>query len=104
MTVKTFVDSNILLYAYDHAAGWKQELCKQYLQDLWRQGSGVISAQVMQEFYNVATRKLKSSMSYAEARVVLQLYAAWEVVQVNPVLIQTASEIQNKMRCHSGIA
>ena len=43
MTAKTFVDSNILLYVYDHAAGWKQEICKQVVQDLWRQRCGVIS-------------------------------------------------------------
>ena len=35
-------------------------------------------------------------MSYAEARAELQLYAAWEVVQVNPPLIQIASEIQEQ--------
>lgn len=96
MTVKTFVDSNILFYVYDHAAGWKRDICRQCIQDLWRQGNGVISTQVMQEFYNVATRQLKSSMSYADARAELQLYAAWEVVQVNPSLIQTASEIQEQ--------
>lgn len=94
MTAKTFVDTNILLYAYDHAAGWKQEICKQQVQDLWRQRCGVISTQVMQEFYNNATRKLRNPMNYAAARAELKRYEAWEVVQVDPSLIRIASEIQ----------
>ncbi|MBJ6610691.1 MAG: PIN domain-containing protein [Candidatus Thiothrix moscowensis] len=94
MTAKTFVDSNILLYVYDHAAGWKQEICKQVVQDLWRQRCGVISTQVMQEFYNNATRKLRKPMTYETARAELKLYEAWEVVQVDPSLIQIASNIQ----------
>ena len=98
MTAKTFVDSNILLYVYDHAAGWKQEICKQVVQDLWRQRSGVISTQVMQEFYNNATRKLRKPMTYEAARAELKLYEAWEVVQVDPSLIQIASNIQEMVR------
>jgi predicted nucleic acid-binding protein len=94
MTEKTFVDSNILLYVYDHAAGWKQEICKQAVQDLWRQRCGVISTQVMQEFYHNATRKLRNPMNYAAARAELTQYQLWEVVQVDPSLIQIASNIQ----------
>lgn len=94
MTAKTFVDSNILLYVYDHAAGWKQEICKQQVQELWRQRCGVISTQVMQEFYHNATRKLRIPMTYAAARAELKLYQLWEVVQVGPSLIQIASNIQ----------
>ena len=73
MTAKTFVDSNILLYVYDHAAGWKQEICKQVVQDLWRQRCGVISTQVMQEFYNNATRKLRKPMTLRRARQAVAL-------------------------------
>jgi len=98
MTAKTFVDSNILLYVYDHAAGWKQEICKQAVQDLWRQRCGVISTQVMQEFYNNATRKLCNPMTYAAARAELKLYQLWEVVQVDPSLIQIASNIQETVQ------
>lgn len=94
MTAKTFVDTNILLYVYDHASGWKQEICKQQVQELWRQRCGVISTQVLQEFYNNATRELPNPMSYAAARTEVKLYEAWETIRVDPALIYTASEIQ----------
>lgn len=94
MTVKTFVDSNIFLYAFDVKASWKHEICNQKLVELWDLGGGVLSTQVMQEFYNNATKKLSQPLSYELARSELKLYEAWEVVQVDPSLIQQASIIQ----------
>lgn len=98
MTAKTFVDSNIFLYAFDLQASWKHEICNQILVELWDSGTGVISTQVMQEFYNNATRKLAKPLTYAAARAELKLYEAWEVVQVDPSLIQVASNIQEIVR------
>ena len=94
MTAKTFVDTNILLYAYDRAAGWKHEACKQEIQRLWLTQSGVLSTQVMQEFYVNATRKLAEPMSLAQAREEISLYEAWEPVSIRPPLIRAASHIQ----------
>lgn len=94
MTVKTFVDSNIFLYAFDVQAGWKHEICNQKLVELWDSGGGVLSTQVMQEFYNNVTRKIAKPLSYTAARAELKLYEAWEVVQVDPALIRIASMIQ----------
>lgn len=98
MTVKTFVDSNIFLYAFDVKAGWKHEICNQKLVELWDTGGGVLSTQVMQEFYNNVTRKISQPLSYTAARAELKLYEAWEVIQVDPALIRTASMIQENRR------
>lgn len=96
MTARTFVDSNIFLYAFDVHAGWKHEVCNKVLVDLWDVGGGIISTQVMQEFYNNATRKLVPALTFEAARAELKLYETWEVVQVSPAMIQAASEIQER--------
>lgn len=96
MTVKTFVDSNIFLYAFDVTEGYKHAICNQKLLDLWDSGTGVISTQVMQEFYNNVTKKIPQRLTYAQARAELKFYETWEVVQVDPVLIRAASEIQEQ--------
>lgn len=98
MTVKTFVDSNIFLYAFDIKAGWKHEICNQILVELWDGEGGVISTQVLQEFYNNVTRKLNPPLSYAVAREELRLYEAWEIVQITPNLIYAASLLQEQHR------
>jgi predicted nucleic acid-binding protein len=59
-TAKAFVDSNILIYAYDVDAGDKHSKAEELLQELWERRAGVVSTQVLQEFYVNVTRRLKS--------------------------------------------
>ena len=47
MTVLRFVDTNILLYAYDRDAGSKHECAKQLMIELWNEGNGCLSTQVL---------------------------------------------------------
>jgi len=51
MTAKTFVDSNILIYAHDADTESKQRLAADHLAMLWTSGTGLLSTQVLQEFY-----------------------------------------------------
>ncbi|MGB0744861.1 MAG: PIN domain-containing protein [Opitutales bacterium] len=58
MPVKRFIDTNILLYAYDLDAGRKRDIAQEILADAWRNnGSAAISVQVLQEFHVNFTRK-----------------------------------------------
>ena len=52
-----FVDTNILLYAYDVAAGERHEAAAALVDRLSRERRGALSVQVLQEFYVNATRK-----------------------------------------------
>jgi predicted nucleic acid-binding protein len=45
----TFVDTNVLVYAYDVDAGPKHEVAKAHVRSLWESRSGRISTQVLQE-------------------------------------------------------
>ena len=46
---KAFIDTNIIIYAYDVTAGKKHETASIILTDLWDSGLGVISTQVLQD-------------------------------------------------------
>jgi hypothetical protein len=45
MTVRTFVDSNILIYAHDADAGARQHRASEQLVELWAAGAGLLSTQ-----------------------------------------------------------
>ena len=49
MSDRYFVDTNILMYAHDKAAGAKHERAKALVEELWRNRTGVVSTQVLQE-------------------------------------------------------
>jgi predicted nucleic acid-binding protein len=54
-TDTTFVDTNVLIYAHDIDAGRKHDVAKAVLRDLWAERAGILSTQVLQEFYVNAT-------------------------------------------------
>src|SRR5665213_1332490 len=74
---KTFIDSNVLIYAHDKDAPAKQAIAIQALDRLWSNDNGVLSVQVLQEFYSVVTRKMKTQISRESAQHVVQLYSQW---------------------------
>ena len=56
--VKVFIDTNILVYSLDQSDAGKREKCRGLIKRLTGENSGVISTQVMQEFFVAATAKL----------------------------------------------
>jgi predicted nucleic acid-binding protein len=53
-----FLDTNILIYAYDSEAETKAVKSQQLLEELWLSKRGCISIQVIQEFYAGASGKI----------------------------------------------
>lgn len=80
---KTFLDTNILVYAYDNTAGRKHEIARDRLLELWDSGRGIISTQVLQEFFVTVTRKLPSSMDARSAQAIISDLCTWEVVVID---------------------
>ena len=80
MSAKVFVDTNVLVYAHDVDAGPKQRTAENVLEGLRQRGLGVLSMQVLQEFYNTATRKLASRLPKEEARAIVDDFSHWCVV------------------------
>jgi len=89
MTVKTFVDTNVLVYAYDRGAGSKHERALDLLEMLWTDGNGVLSTQVLQEFYVNVRRKAQKPISHKQARALIADYLSW-----NPVVNDGAATLE----------
>lgn len=90
----TFIDTNILVYAHDPGEGPKYYTAGAVLEELWRDGTGVLSTQVLQEFYSVVTRKKSKPMPRARARERIAEYSQWCSMDTNPQLLVSASVLE----------
>ncbi len=89
--MSVFFDSNILLYADDGDAGAKTEIARDLLRRSMSERTGVVSTQVLQEFYVNARRKLKLDGAAARARI--EVYLTFDVVTVSPSLVLAAVDL-----------
>lgn len=96
MNGRQFVDTNILVYAHDLDAGHKYERAAGIVKSLWEQGTGVISVQVLQEFYVNVTRKIPEPLPLTHARGLIGAYSAWQVEVPAAETVIMASEIQQR--------
>jgi predicted nucleic acid-binding protein len=97
MSGKTFIDTNVLIYAHDADAGAKHQIAKEVLRELWTERTGVLSVQVLQEFYVNVTRKMSTPMSKELARLVVSSYAIW-CTETTPTEIASAFRIEDESR------
>jgi predicted nucleic acid-binding protein len=98
MSDRTFVDTNVLIYAHDLDAGARHAVAARLVADLWETRRAVISTQVLQEFYVNATRKIPSPLPRAQARQLVRIYSAWPVEVVGSGEIERASELEEAHR------
>ena len=90
---KVFVDTNVLVYAYDVSAGGKHDAAVKIMQDLWNTGRGVISMQVLQEFFVNVTGKIAKPLDVTTAREVVRDFLKWNPVLINGELIVDSIDI-----------
>lgn len=88
MTYKIFIDTNILVYTVDNSNPEKKKAAKKLLAEIIRRHMGVISTQVMQEYYVVATRKLQ--MDPVISKALLTHLQKFEIVSISPQIIFNA--------------
>ncbi|MGC1484575.1 MAG: PIN domain-containing protein [Candidatus Acidiferrum sp.] len=67
MSAKFFLDTNIFIYEDSPAEPAKQVVAIRLVEDAFASGHGIVSFQVVQEFFSVAFRRFHPPMSYAEA-------------------------------------
>ena len=84
--VRSFIDTNVLVYADASDAPVKQQAALALLKRLFESSNGVLSTQVLQEYCNVAIKKLKLPTQHIRAQ--LELYEQFEIVQVTPSIIR----------------
>jgi predicted nucleic acid-binding protein len=86
---KIFVDTNLLVYSHDVDSGQKHQIARNILLELWGNRNGVLSVQVLQEFYVTMTRKVLHPIPPSRVRNIIRDYFSWhvEVNDLNSVLI-----------------
>jgi predicted nucleic acid-binding protein len=89
--VRSFLDTNILVYADAGDEPAKQERALSLISEHRSAGSGVLSTQVLQEYANVALRKLALPVALVRER--LSFYSRFEVVTTTPSLIADALDL-----------
>lgn len=94
----SFVDTNILVYAEDRDATAKHEIARDLIIELWHNRTGVLSVQVLQEFYVSVTRKLKKPLSATKALEIVEEYLTWMVIENTGKLLISAIELQQKVQ------
>lgn len=93
---KLFVDTNILIYAYDVSAGEKHEHARDIMLELWDSGRGVLSTQVIQEFFVMATRKIPVPAPIKAARDIVHDLLRWEVVVNDGEVMEKAVDLHER--------
>lgn len=69
MSSRILVDTNILVHAYDRSEPQKQQQALKVLDRLVTTGTGVLSTQILAEFFVTVTRKIQLPFSAAQAGV-----------------------------------
>lgn len=77
---KIFIDTNIIIYAYDVTAGKKHKAAGNILSELWNSGLGVISTQVLQEFFVTVVQKIPKPIEKQQAKEIVGDFLKWHVV------------------------
>ena len=96
MSDRYFVDTNILMYAHDIAAGEKHRRAKALVEKLWETRSGVVSTQVLQELAVNLRRKAKKPLDAKATRDVVSDYLAWQVVVNSGESILEALDLETR--------
>lgn len=96
MSDKVFVDTNILVYARDRAAGEKQVRADALMRELWENRSGCVSVQVLNEYFVTVTQKLRPGMARDDAWADLVALQAWSPVPMDWKLLEQGRRLQQE--------
>jgi predicted nucleic acid-binding protein len=80
MSDRYFVDTNVLMYAHDSAAGEKHQRAKALVEGLWETRTGVVSTQVLQELAVNLRKKAGKPLDARATRDLVSDYLSWQVV------------------------
>jgi len=91
LTGRLFLDTNVLVYADDAGSAAKQTVAQEVVEDAIKSGAAVLSTQVLQEYFVIATRKLGLDAAAARRRV--ELLSTLDVVEIDVPAILSAIDL-----------
>ncbi|MFH1480139.1 MAG: PIN domain-containing protein [Pseudomonadota bacterium] len=100
MKDKVFLDTSVFIYSVDSSPTHKEksDIARQIIKQHIRGGTGVISIQVLQEFYQVSTRKIQSPLSTEDALEYLHYMAVLETVHPDFDTLVTAIYLHKRLK------
>lgn len=94
MTARFFVDTNVLVYAASNAAA--DQVRRDLALELLDRSDLALSAQVLAEFYTVATSKTKLNMTHDDAVVLLESLARIPACAITRELVMEAVDLRQR--------
>jgi predicted nucleic acid-binding protein len=94
MNGNVFLDTNVLVYANDAAEPEKQGTARKLIRDVLHAETGVISVQVLSEFWVTVTRKIRKPLSVSTARQEAELFGLLTIVDLDSRLFYDAIRLQ----------
>lgn len=91
---KVFLDTNVIVYAFDNSAGDKHVIAKQIISDLWKSKKGIISTQVLQELFVIITAKIQNPIDVDKASAIINDFSTWDVI------VNDTDSIDNAIKLH----
>lgn len=94
--MKTFFDTNVLVYLFDNDNQDKKQIAQDLFTEQAKKNRLTISTQVLQELYVVLTRKLRQPMKSATCERVINDLTEFNIVQIDTKLIVSAIQLNRK--------
>lgn len=91
-----FVDTHVLLYAFDDRAPAKRDAARHWLSGLWSLRCGRLSNQVLHEFYWNARKKFPSALSAGDARAEVRRYQLWQPWLTDHATVESAWALESR--------
>ena len=99
MNGRFFLDTNVFVYSLDKSSPAKQKRATQLVREAAATGKGIVSYQVVQEFFSVALRGFADVMSIAEAEQYLgTVFRPMLAVQSSQALLADALRLYERYR------
>ncbi|RVT86191.1 PIN domain-containing protein [Inhella crocodyli] len=96
MAPLVFVDTNVLLYAFDDREPVKRDAARAWLRACWARRCGRVSNQVLHEFYWNARKKFSSALSAGDARAEVRRYQLWQPWQTDHATVESAWAVESR--------
>lgn len=96
MSVRAFVDTNVIVYAHDAGAGERHRVAADLVRGLWESRSGVLSTQVLQETWVNLRKKAARPVARDEALALIEDYSRWEVVVNTAASVVAATGLEER--------
>lgn len=99
MTALVFVDTNVLVYARDPRDAMKRSIASAWIQMLWNEERGRTSIQVLNEYYDVITRKYRPAVDHKDAWEDVRFYlSSWNPQAIDSEVLECAHDVETRYR------